>query len=299
MGYINVFLSSPCSLSIKNKQLVVQGKEVVSFPLEDVNSVMVENSQSNISAYVLQKMAEYGVATFFCDDKHLPNGILLPFNGYYRQSKTQNEQFEAPKALKKQLWQKIVICKIRNQAECIRLTSGEICDELLAIAKNVLSDDRSNQEAVAAQLYFKTLFGKKFSRKEDVFVNACLNYGYAIVRGLVARTLAASGFNTNYGIHHKNQFNAFNLADDIFEPYRPCVDVVVKDLIESGYDDFLPEVKRKLFSVVNMDVMIDDEVQSLSYSVKLTVESLSKSFQNKSPMLKMPTLIEFNHHKYE
>lgn len=298
MGFINVFLSTPCNLSIKNRQLVIQGDSIVTYPLEDIDSVLIESNKSVITSYALEQFAEHGIVAYICNKSHIPNGVILPFNSHSRQPKVLELQLSMSKALKKQLWQKIVATKIANQADSILLCTGEIRDDLLRISKNVLSDDSTNQEAVGAQKYFPTLFGKSFSRKNEIFINDCLDYGYAILRGVVARTLVVFGFNTNLGLHHKNQFNSFNLADDIMEPYRPIVDMVVYGIKDCN-NELNPDVKRRLFSIVNSDVKMQGSVQPLSYAVELTVESLSKSLNDGKAELLLPELLNIHQHCYE
>ncbi len=297
MGYINVFLSTPCSVLIKNKQLVIQGESTHSFPVEDMNALMIESSETTVSGYALQTLADNGVVVFTCDRMHLPNGVLLPLNAYYRSLKILNCQLSITKPLKKQLWQSIVKRKIENQAACVKLATDDDADDLISLAGEVCSNDSKNVEAVAANLYFKKLFGKDFLRREESFVNSALNYGYSLVRGVIARTLSVLGFEPSFGLHHCNELNNFNLADDLIETYRPVVDLMVHNLC--GYDDLTPDVKKKLFSILNCDVLISNEIQPLSYAVELTVRSLRRSYETNENHLALPQLLPFKMHSYE
>lgn len=297
MGYINVFVSSPCSLSIKNKQLVCKGIEEHSFPLEDVNALLIDSAECNVSSFALQALAEEGVAVYTCNSKHIPNGVLLPYNGYYRQLKTLNLQLGISKPLKKQLWQAIVRRKIENQATCVKLCSGKNNSDLLALAKSVNSDDSANCEATAANLYFKKLFGNGFARREDNFSNAALNYGYSLVRGMIARTLAVYGFEPSLGIHHCNELNAFNLADDVLEPFRPVVDMRVFEMTE--HETLTSNDKRCLFSVLNQNVKIGCNTYVLSYAVDIVVQSLKRSLEEGKNLLQLPEILPSSTHKYE
>lgn len=297
MGYINIFLSSPCKVTIKNKQLTIQGEGRETIPLEDVNSLMIETQECNITSYALQSLAKENVAVFVCDKSHTPNGIILPFGSYYRQLKVIKEQLKVSKPLHKQLWQSIIKQKICNQAEVCRLAN--IPSNLLELHKQVNSGDTANIEAVAANIYFKLLFGRDFGRQKECGINACLNYGYAIVRGLIARTLVAHGFLPCLGIHHINEFNNFNLADDIIEPYRPIVDLIVYNNLDSIETTLTTQMKRNLFGIVNNDVLINGQVHSVSYAVELTVQSLLACYSNTEQKLLLPKILPINQHSYE
>lgn len=299
MGFVNLFLSSPCKLTIKNRQLCVQGDCEHKYPLEDLNSIMVENNQCNVSSSALQSLAQNGVATFFCDKKHMPNGVLVPFNIYFRQKKTIVLQNEISKPLKKQLWQKIVISKIENQAQNLEFCKCENSQKLYEISKKVLSDDSQNFEAVAANLYFRNLFGKSFVRRQEDFVNAALNYGYTVLRGCIARTLVCYGFEASIGLHHRNELNNFNLADDLIEPFRPIVDLLVFNICKANFCELNPQVKKYLYNVVNLDVEINGQIQSVHHAIELEIQSLGKSLCNGECKLLLPKLMPVALHKYE
>lgn len=298
MGYINVFLSRSSKVFIKNRQLVVQGEEERSFPVEDMNVLLIETGECNITAMALRSLADAGVVVFLCDEKHLPNGVLLPYKAYYRPLKILRMQLSVSKPLQKRLWQAIVKQKIYNQAMCLVFCDKkDDAEYLFTLAKDVASDDSKNYEAVAANYYFKRMFGDSFIREEECFVNAALNYGYSLVRGLIARTLAVYGFETSIGLHHRNQLNNFNLADDLIEPYRPVVDLLVNGL--SRQEELTPTVKRNLFSLFNRDVDINGQKFSLSYAVELMVQSLRSSFEKETADLTLPKLMPLQAHRYE
>lgn len=297
MGYVNVFVSSPCNLSVKNRQLIVKGQEEHSFPLEDMNALLIESAECNVSGYALQALADAGVVVFTCDSRHLPNGVLTPYNCYYRQLKILNLQLNISKPLQKQLWQTIIRRKIENQALCVRMCSDESNNDLLTLAKSVSSDDSGNCEATAANIYFKKIFGKGFVRRDDSFVNAALNYGYSLIRGLIARTLAVYGFESSLGIHHSNELNAFNLADDLIEPFRPVVDMLVFNM--SGSETLSANDKKRLFSLLNQDVQINGGIYSLSYAVEITVQSLKNSMAEGKNILQLPEILPISMHRYE
>lgn len=298
MGYINVFLSKPCRLFVKNRQLVVEGETDNSFPIEDLNSVLIESGECNVTSTALRSLADNGVAVYVCDEKHLPNGVFLPYKTYYRPLKTLELQLSVSKPLQKQLWQNIVKQKIFNQATCLVLCGkAEDAQYLFDLSKRVNSDDTKNSEATAANYYFKKMFGVDFERRNDNFINSALNYGYAIVRGIIARTLTVHGFEASFGLHHVNQLNNFNLADDIIEPYRPIVDLIVDGMTE--YNELIPDAKRKLFLLMNQDVDIDGQAHALSYAVELTVQSLRNCLEQGKAEITLPKVLPIRIHKYE
>lgn len=299
MGYINVFLSSPCKISIIHRQLVVQGEELEKFPLEDLNCLLFESHECTVTSYALQSLAEHNVAVFLCDKYHMPSGALLPFNGYYRQKKTLDLQISLSKPLQKQLWTQIVKQKITNQAEVCKLNALEEYVRITALVKEVNSGDTTNVEAIAANIYFKILFGKGFSRQNESGINACLNYGYAILRGLISRTLVAYGFQPCIGLHHCNELNSFNLADDIIESFRPVVDLLVFNNIGLVKNQLDTTLKKLIFGIVNTDVLINNQMCSLSYAVELVVQTLLSSITKGTNELSLPNILPIKSHSYE
>lgn len=297
MSFINVFVSSPSRVSIKDNRLCVtnDGGENA-FPLSDIDTVMIEDMRSTISAYALSNLASSRVAVFVCDEKHLPTAVCLPIHSYCRPLAMLELQLEVSKPLKKQLWQSIVKRKIAGQANALRLVGIEGAEDLDAMAKSVASDDAGNIEATAAAFYFKRLLGGASRRDNSVFFNTCVNYGYSIVRGLAARSLAACGFETSLGLHHCNTLNAFNLADDIMEVFRPIVDLWVYTYVEGK--ELTADVKKNIFSLINAEMIADGGRYTLSNAMDLLVQSLKRSFASKSNVLILPAFEEAIPHKY-
>ncbi len=299
MGYINVFIANPARISVKINQQNEDGDQKHSFPIEDLNVIMIESAQCTVSTYALKELTEHGIVVYLCDNQHIPCGILLPFNSHNRQTQMLIKQIEMGKPLKKQMWQNIVKQKIYNQAECVKLATGEICDELYNMSKGVLSDDADNREAVAASFYFKRLFEDNFTRTQDNFANACLNYGYTILRGMIARALVVAGLNPNLGLHHRNMLNNFNLADDLIEPFRPYVDLMVYNILEEGANDFTQSVKRKMFSLTNISIEIDKKQQPINYAIEIMMDSVVRSIKLGKECLVMPNMTKITMHEYE
>ena len=297
MGYINVFVTKDVTVSIKNNQLtLVSGEQKVDYPLEDMNSLMIENQHSVISTYALSKLAEFGIVTFICDSSHLPCGAVLPFCQHYQTLSVYERQRDLSKPLQKNLWRTIVKNKIANQNIVLNMCGG--ADELKDIIRQVLSGDSSNCEAKASLIYFRELFGKNFKRRDENITNAFLNYGYAIIRGIVARSVAAHGLMPFMGINHKNQFNQFNLADDLMEVFRPLVDLYVKiHLTEEK--ELTSQIKGQLYGIINIEINVGGQKQTVGRAIDLFVQSFVKSLKENKDNLKEITLTGLEVHRYE
>src|SRR5699024_9526067 len=222
MSYRHIVIRNPAKLSTANEQLVIKQEESFKIPLEDIVTITLEDPAITITNVLLSKCTEYHVELIICDRKRMPSGIVQPFHRHSSQKSVLEMQLSFSKPYKKRVWQKIVVRKIENQARCLDLMHmGDEAQKLYAISRSVESGDRTNREAYAAKLYFELLFGKGFSRRTDNIYNIALNYGYSIMRSLVARSLVRYGFTPSLGIFHDSQTNAFNLADDFIEVLRP------------------------------------------------------------------------------
>lgn len=292
-----LYFGNPAYLKTKNEQLIVElveSGEVKQAAIEDIGLVILDNRQITITQSVLAKLLENNCAVITCNDTHHPTGMLLNLDGNTLQSQRFQAQIEVTVPLKKQLWQQTVSAKILNQANLLQLRRTE--NKLLVnLSKNVLSGDSSNCEAQAANYYWKNLFPdflnfKRFREGEPP--NNLLNYGYAILRAVVARSLVGSGLLPTLGIFHRNQYNAYCLADDIMEPYRPYVDKVVCDIVRSNgkFLEITPNMKQQLLGIPAIDVMINDEKSPLMNAVQRTTASLAKCFEGKSRKLIFPVL---------
>ena len=297
MGYVNVFVASDAHISVEHKQLVLSGAKQMTFPLEDIHAVMVENRNTVLSVSALTEIAAAGGVVYLCDEKHMPSALLLPYGGYYRKLKAIRAQIQAPRPLIKQLWQQVIKAKIANQAECLRLCGKPEYEQVAALGSAVRSGDPDNKEAQAAAVYFKALFGKNFVRSAECHINFALDYGYAVLRGVVARTVACYGFEPSLGLFHCNELNAFNLADDLMEPLRPIVDLFaftypVLQAKQSLY-------KKEICNLVNADVLSGGERHSVSNAVDRMVSSFGKSLYSGEANLTLPYLLSLHMHEYE
>ena len=301
MGFRNIKIDSHVKLSIKNQQLYIEADILRQIPLEDINCIIIENQTVTVSAYLLQKMADMGITVCVCDEKHLPNAVLLPMVRHSRHFKILKYQIEAGKPLQKRLWQQIVVRKIRNQALCLAYLDLDGSEELMKMCKEVQSGDRTHVEAKAAAFYFKSLYGLGFSRGNDHIINAALNYGYAIVRGLIARSIVCYGLEPSIGVFHHSELNNFNLADDMIEPFRPLVDLYVSqnyDVAEID-SDLTPERKRDIFGIINYDMDVKGEKRIISNCIDMLVASYSSALQGKRSDLELPELMQLQVHSYE
>ena len=297
--------TNPAYLSLKNEQLVVkipqsdgdkQSEMVTTIPIEDIGVVVIDNRQITITSAVMDALLANNCALITCDAKSLPVGLLLPLCGNTTQSERFRYQIDASLPLKKQLWQQTVQAKIYNQAEVLsKCTDAEIgCMQVWS--KEVKSGDNDNLEGRAAAYYWKKLFGHiaDFNRdREGVPPNNLLNYGYAILRAVVARALVSSGMLPTLGIHHHNRYNAYCLADDIMEPYRPYVDEMVFNLVkEKGLpeDGLTREWKAELLKIPVLDVVISGKRSPLMIAVTQTTASLYRCYSGDSRKIVYPIM---------
>ncbi len=288
-------ITKPCTLKIKNKQLlyVPQEEEEISFPLEDISVLILENRQITMHNILLAELAEHGICLFSCDESHMPCGAYFPFLSYYQSSHMAKLQMEMRKPLQNRLWQELVRVKIQNQALCLKILQRQGIEKLFAYSKKVVSGDKGNIEAAAANHYFKMLFSS-FSRKNDEDLrNIFLNYGYAILRACIARSLVGVGLLPCFGLHHANMFNAYNLADDIIEPYRPFVDFSVYKLFqENSIENINTQYKNQLARVLTKQIMIEESEVTVLKAIEYTCQSLAKSIKLKKNVLALPYFLE-------
>ena len=300
MSWRSVVITQPTKLSVKNRQLKITQDEEWSIPMEDISAIVLETPQISISSKVISLMADNKIVMYSCDDKHLPNGIFIPFASHSRQLKTLKNQMSCTESFNKRCWQKIIIRKILNQAEVLKLCEKPLMGEYLSnLSQKVNSGDTENREAIAAKGYFPTLFGKKFNREFDNIYNVALNYGYSIIRGAIARTIVSYGYLPSLGIHHKNELNSYNLADDFIEPFRPIVDLWVKTNInnQTEFDKF---VRAELVNLLNVDVRIQGKIQSVNNAINVMIVSYTTAInQNDYKKLELPEILPIKIHSYE
>ena len=286
--------SNPVYLSLRNQQLVLAYKDdpehTTTVPIEDIGVVVVEHQQVSITLPLLNALTENEVQVVFCNSKGMPSSMLLGFEGNNLQGETLRYQMACGEVLKKQLWKQIVESKIRNQSQLLdRVGQDGSC--LRPYYSNVKSGDSDNREGIAARLYFQRLFGSDFIRDRSLpGVNALLNYGYTILRAAVSRAIVSSGLFPAIGIYHHNRSNAFPLADDIMEPYRPFVDEAVFDLLMQGNIELTKDTKAKLIMILYADTVFENVNSPLSVGLSMTTSSLVKCYAKETSKLSLPSL---------
>ena len=300
-----LYFGNPAYLSMRLGQIVVKmpgesgeaadDARVRTVPIEDVGVIVLDNKQITLTHALLEMLLDNNCAIITCDSKHLPVGLMLPLAGNTVQNERFRAQLDASLPLKKQLWQQTVQAKIRNQAAVLESVMGKPAKNMLAWSESVRSGDPDNLEARAAAYYWKNVFPDEedFFRDQDGDgLNAMLNYGYAILRAVVARSLVSCGLLPTLGIHHHNRYNAYCLADDIMEPYRPYVDKLVCGMreemdIEEGLSR---KAKVKLLGIPVVDVVINGSRSPLMNAVFQTTSSLVKCFSGEIRKLSYPDM---------
>ncbi|WP_339624695.1 type II CRISPR-associated endonuclease Cas1 [uncultured Winogradskyella sp.] len=280
-----LFFGNPAYLSTQNDQLILKYPDSVeekTIPIEDLGFVVLEHPQITITNGLLMKLVQNKTAVITCDKQHMPCSFFQPLVGHSEQTERMRYQLNASLPLKKQLWQQTVTIKIDNQANHF-LARGKNALRLKRYAKDVKTGDFGNEEALAAAFYFQNLFDiDGFSRNnKDIAPNNLLNYGYAILRAVAARAIVSSGLLPSVGIFHRNKYNPFCLADDVMEPYRPFVDAMVYDIVESGcnIEDLNRNIKTNLLMIPAMDVSIDGKQSPLMNAMSRTTASLYDCFE--------------------
>jgi len=291
-----ILVTKPCRLTMKNLQLVYEPKdeEKVTVALEDITVIVLENNQAIMSVALLSMCAEKNIALFTCDSYHMPNGLFAPFHQHSRLSQISHIQKDMKLPLKKQLWQRIITQKIINQSQLLKhFQKDNLGLELLK--DKVKSGDSENLEALAARRYWSTLFDDFIrDQKSACPRNVALNYGYAIIRGAVARSLVSFGLLPTFGVFHRSELNAYNLADDMIEPLRPMVDMVVKRLeLEGELDVHLGiSVKSALINVLVMQMSLENEKVTLLHVCDVMAHSFVNAVKyNDVTKLKLPSIL--------
>ena len=286
--------SNPMTLSLKNCQLVLAYKDDPNnrqtIPIEDIGVVILENQQVSITIPLMNALVEGNVQVVVCNDHGMPSAMLQSFEGNNLQGEILRNQIGVGEVLKKQIWKQIVEAKIKNQAALLNKV-GRNGSILKPYYQNVKSGDTDNREGIAARIYFSELFGELFVRDRNLSgINALLNYGYAILRAATARSLVSSGLLPAIGIFHHNRSNAFPLADDIMEPYRPYVDEIVYDLAMQGRLELTKNNKADLIKVLYADTQFVKITRPLSVGLSLTSASLAKCFAKEQIKLSLPLM---------
>lgn len=301
--------SNPAYLSLKDSQLVIKiptveksdvsdefkKESIRTIPIEDIGVVVLDNRQITFTQGLMESLLENNCAVITCDSSHLPVGLMLPLCGNTLQTERFRNQIEASLPLQKQLWQQTMIAKIKNQAAVLQQARNLEAKNMLKWASEVKSGDSDNKEAQAAVYYWQNAFPQndKFTReREGDAPNNLLNYGYAILRAIVARALVSSGLLPTLGMHHRNKYNAYCLADDVMEPYRPYVDKLVIDIYEKHPDcsELTRELKAELLQIPVLEVTINGQRSPLMIAATTTTASLQKCYSGEIRKISYPEM---------
>jgi len=293
--------SHPAYLSLRNGQLVVklekhdnEPEKQAYIPIEDIGVVVLDHRQITLTHGAMAALVDNNAAVVTCNDSHMPTGLLLPLDGHTVQSERFSDQINASLPLRKQLWQQTVQQKIINQAALLAELHGIEVGNMKRWASEVRSGDSTNLEGRAAAFYWSRMFPSipDFTRSRDGdYPNPLLNYGYAILRAVIARALVSSGLLPTLGIHHHNRYNAYCLADDIMEPYRPYVDrLVVQTMAECCNVEITTDIKRRLLTIPTLEVRIGGERRPLMVAASQTTASLARCFAGESRRVAYPEM---------
>lgn len=296
----SVVISRPAKLRREQFRLAIEQEQTAFVPFEDIAVIVLNHREITLTHPVLSACGEYGISLFATGDTHHPSGVFLPFLQHSRATRWLRLQLGLPKPVAKQACASIIRQKISNQAACLRMSGRDGADRLVSYTQRVRSGDTDNLEGQAAAFYFVQLFGKDFHRNQSRFTNAALDYGYAVLRGTIARGLVAHGLMPSIGLFHASEQNAFNLADDVIEPFRPLVDLFVRKMTPQPDDELHPENKVALVGLLNVDVGMPRGKMSVLSAIEHMIESLARVYGGGNvSLLELPTLIGLEPHRLE
>ncbi|MBI4755444.1 MAG: type II CRISPR-associated endonuclease Cas1 [Betaproteobacteria bacterium] len=303
MVWRSVVISQPAKLKREHFSLVVEQSQSARVPFEDIAVIVLNHREITLTHPVLSACGEYGIGLFSTGDNHQPNGVFIPYLSHTRGTRMLRLQLDIDRPTAKRAWAEIVKLKIANQATCLRLAGKEGWDRLESCARRVRSGDSENMEAQASSFYFPQLFGARFNRALDGWVNAALDYGYAVLRGAIARGLVAHGLMPSIGLFHRSEQNAFNLADDLIEPFRPLVDLHVvkhRPAVAEETAQLAPSDKVALVSLLNADMRMPRGDMTVLAAIEQAIEALVRLFDDGAEsVLELPRLIGLRQHRIE
>lgn len=296
MAYRVILIENEVDINLKLDNLVITKDESdIWIPLDDISVIVLDNLRINISTRMLSIIAEYNIALILCDNKHNPIGYYSSYDNHSRMSKMIGNQISKDREFYDIIWKNIVESKIENQAQVLEILekSEEVVKNIREYGKSVKVGDIDNREAHSAKIYFNTLMNATFSRgNDDILINSGLDYGYTILRSYLARLCVGYGLNTQIGIHHKNEYNRFNLVDDLIEPFRPIVDVYTYKILD-GEEYFKAEHRRKLINILNHYIKYNGKKMYLCNAMEEYVEKVAAYIANKNVEIVFPQTKEY------
>ena len=296
MAFRVILIESEVTIKVKlNNLIITKNGSDVWVPLDDISMIVMDNLSTMLSARLLCQLSEKGIGFMLCNQEHLPTGFYSSYDNHSRASKVIGFQIEKNTEYYDSVWKKIVEAKICNQAKTYKRLFNDRAgmDKILKFSTEISAGDKTNREAHAAKVYFNMLMGTSFSRgNEDILMNSGLDYGYAVLRGYIARVCVGYGLNTQIGIHHKNEYNRFNLVDDLMEPLRPIVDIVVYGIMK---DDkyFTREHRRQLVNILNMKIMYRDKKMYICNMIENYVEQFASVIMGRTDEIVFPDIDDF------
>ncbi|WP_415060955.1 type II CRISPR-associated endonuclease Cas1 [Flavobacterium sp.] len=293
----SIYIGNPAYLKLKDEQMYIMEPSTNEMkgkvPVEDLGLLMLDHFQITISHQLIQKMMGNNVVVISCDAHHLPHGIMLPLYGHTQHSDRVKDQLQATEPLKKQLWKQTIEAKIENQKQVLKRL-GNFYEPMDFYLQNIKSGDSTNMEGIAAQHYWKYLISLDFLRERfGDSPNQFFNFGYSVLRSIVARAIVETGLLPVLGIFHKNKYNPYCLADDLMEPYRPFVDTLVMNWLAKNpeTEELTKEFKAHLLQIATKDVQIDGKTRPLLIAVKTTVSSLYKCYNGEKRQISFPAFL--------
>lgn len=296
MAFRVVLIENEVEMKVRLNNLIItkEGKDIW-IPLDDISMIVMDNLSCMLSARLLCQLSEQGIGFILCNQEHLPTGYYSSYDNHSRASKVIGCQIEKDKKYYGQLWKTIVEQKIINQSKAYFLIKKDKdgSEQISKYSLNIEAYDRTNREAHAAKVYFNLLMGSSFSRgNENILLNSGLDYGYAVIRGYIARACVGYGLNTQLGIHHKNEYNRFNLVDDLMEPLRPFVDIIAYESMKND-SYFMPEHRRKLVNLLNMKIRYKNKNMFMCNMIENYVEQFASLIVGKNEKIVFPDVNEF------
>lgn len=282
MSWRTVVVTQTCKLDYQQNYLVVRGKETLKVHIQEIAVLMIESTAVSLTSYLLNELIKNKVKIIFCDEKRNPCSELVPYYGSFDTSSKVRNQIRFNKDMKTEIWTKIVREKICQQKQLLKDLEKEEYLLLEQYEKNVISGDSTNREGHVAKVYFNSLFGKSFSRKEDNSINAALNYGYSLILSAINREISANGYLTQLGLFHDNVHNPFNLGCDLMEPFRPLVDRAV---VDNTFEQFGKEEKQVMLALLSQEVMIKGKKEKLLNAIKIYVKSVFDALEEQDESL--------------
>ncbi len=298
MGFRQVYIKTALELRLKNNNvLIVKKEENIELPLEDINVIFLEDPYTKITSCLLTELSKYSISMIICDKSYMPSSHILPYNNHYLQTKNLELQIQASTIFNNNLWKQIISKKIENQSLVVSFTTNDetTIEKLKEYIKNIKVGDKDNKESIAARIFFVNLYGEDFIRFGTSSITYALNYGYSIIHGAIVRILSFLGLNTCFGIWHESNLNAYNLASDLIEPFRPIVDYYVYWNIDRIFNPLDKETRMDLINLLNNTMLFDEKECTVEYCIKKTCESyLCCLNENNYSLLKLPTVISQN-----